>query len=151
MCRYSLEERERFIILDLGEELEPSLRAEWKSHLLTCQECRMEWSRFKGIIDKVKELSQKESLSKGESTRMLEEIIQRAGHKRRSILKPAIVLASLLLVVFLGMFFYERNEILETRVAKEDLEVIKNLDLLKELETIEKIVKIVDKEGENHS
>ena len=152
--------------LDVHGELDPIKRSVWERHLETCTGCREERQRLLGLLDLVRDemglpqLSSKKasalswSIKRGlreqrETTRWWKALL---GMPNRLI--PALAAVSLVIVA-LGWFainkvqrpssFQNLSDLkLEEQMIVKDLEVIDNLDFLEEMDTLRKLVQVVD-------
>ena len=152
--------------LDVYGELDPMKRSVWERHLETCTGCREERQRLIGLLDLVRDemgplqLSPKKasalswSIKRGlreqrATTRWWEGLL---GMPNRLI--PALAAVSLVIVV-LGWFAISKVQIpsslqnlsglkSEEQMVIKDSEVINNLELLEEMDTLRKLVQVVD-------
>lgn len=152
------------LMLDaLGELNDPRQRRDWEDHLETCGGCRRERARLLTLLGRVKhagmppELSveQADAMAKTVGWRLRNERIaarRETGRRFRLRLVPALAAACALVVVVLGGYRLQQylggggneTEMTAELMPPEDLEIIKNLDLLKDMDTIEKLLHVVD-------
>lgn len=148
------------LILDAtGELKEENLRQRWEAHAAACPICRAERDRLVSLLGKMRAAAAVPELSGAEAHFMAERV-------RRNLLFPkpartnkvwlprlAAAAVVLLLVAAAAVQFLperlpgsERTADLriEDRVPAQDLEVIRQLDFLRNFETIEKLVHAVD-------
>ena len=154
------------LYLDVYGELNSENRSEWERHLKTCPGCREERRKLLGLLQVVREEIPTPQLSP-EKVNALSWSIKRGLRDQRAttgwwkrILAapnrfiPTLAVASLLIVV-LGWFSisklqdpssFENLSTLQTgeKMIVKDLEVINNLDLLEEMDTLKKLVQVVD-------
>jgi hypothetical protein len=149
------------LMLDvLGELNDPRMRRGWEEHLRDCDNCRRERSRMLQLLGKVREAgmppefsaAQMDAMARAVGWQLRNERLARPQETgRRLRLVPALAAAcALLVVVAFGYRFKDRwagpeggGEI-TAELPAEDLDVIKHLDLLKDLDTIEKLIHVVD-------
>jgi hypothetical protein len=151
------------LILDVLGELPVSEdRKDWANHLRTCEACRRERERMLQLLGEVKRSFAAPKLSKDEADTMADAISRQLRNERsrgRSFrrwvpgLIPSLAAAGGLLIALVvgyqlnggflttGKFIGISQELLP---REQDLDVISNLDLLKNLSTIEKLVQVVD-------
>ena len=152
--------------LDVYGELDPMKRSVWERHLETCTGCREERQRLLGLLDLVRDemgeplLSPKKASALSWSIkRGLKERLATArwwkgllGMPNRLI--PAVAAVSLIIVA-LGWFAINKVQSptllqnlsglkSEEQMVVKDLEVIDNLELLEEMDTLRKLVQVVD-------
>ena len=152
--------------LDVYGELDPMKRSVWERHLETCTGCREERQRLLGLFDLVRDemgaplLSPKKASALSWSIkRGLKERLATArwwkgllGMPNRLI--PAVAAVSLIIVA-LGWFAINKVQSptllqnlsglkSEEQMVVKDLEVIDNLELLEEMDTLRKLVQVVD-------
>lgn len=160
------QDRRETLLLDVYGELPLNERPSWEKHLETCEGCRQERERMRRLLQLVKEATPSPGLSP-EDARDLAGSVKRELRREQegtwwpkrflsipNRLIPALA-AACLLVVALGWFTMRElkapslvdtitNNNLEKPMMAADLDVIKNLELLEEMETLQKLVKIVD-------
>jgi len=152
--------------LDVYGELDPMKRSVWERHLETCPGCREERQRLLGLLDLVRDEMGAPLLSpKRAST--LSWSIKRGLKERRATARwwkgllgmpnrliPAVAAVSLIIVA-LGWFAINKVQSptllqnlsglkSEEQMVVKDLEVIDNLELLEEMDTLRKLVQVVD-------
>jgi hypothetical protein len=149
------------LMLDvLGELNDPRLRSEWEQHLKACGGCRIEAARMRQLIGKVRESGmppeltpvQRDAMAGAVGWRLRNERLARpkkAGWRLRLV--PALAAACALFVVvavgyrlkdvYLGP---DRGAEMSAELQAQDLDIIKHLDLLKDMDTIEKLIHVVD-------
>jgi anti-sigma factor RsiW len=152
--------------LDVYGELDPLKRSVWERHLETCTGCREERQRLLGLLDLVRDEVGPPLLSPNEVS-ALSWSIKRGLRGRRATTRwwkgllgvpnrliPALAAVALLIVAF-GWFainkvqspsFFQNLSGLksEEQMVAKDLEVIDNLELLEEMDTLRKLVQVVD-------
>ena len=155
-------------------ELDPVSGREVENHLEICEGCRHEHRRLSTILAKVKEASMAPQLSPWEARTMAADIRRKlkAGHRRtwwrqyldlmpsRLIPAGATAVALIITVAVIGYINLNRttaippvsmNQNEELMLSDKDLEILENLELLKEMESIQKLSRVVDPNGETDS
>ncbi len=158
--------------LDVYKELGPDERPNWENHLEKCEACQEERKQLLGMIQTVKEAVPSPELSP-EKARAIAGFIKRKMSNepvgmwwRKSLfsrplrLIPAFATACLLIAAlsWFSLKDFKRpaavqtasGPILAEQMISEDLDVIRNLDLLQEMEVLEKLVNFLDEKG-NHN
>jgi hypothetical protein len=146
------------LMLDvLGELKGPRMRREWEDHLKACDGCRRERADMLSLLGKVKQAGmppelparQADAMAKAVGWKLRNERIQpvRLTGRRFRFLPVFASACAIIIVLFLGYQLQDRllgrdNEM--ALVPALDLEVIQHLDLLKEMDTIEKLIQVVD-------
>jgi hypothetical protein len=144
----------------LGELNDTRLRGPWEEHLKECVACRRERDRMLRLISDVRQTgtppeltpAQTQAMADGVGWRLRNERLGRLEKSgRRLRLVPALAAAcTLLVVVFFGyrltdrLYDREGGGDISAELNAEDLEVINHLDLLKNMDTIEKLIHVVD-------
>ncbi|OPX36764.1 MAG: hypothetical protein B1H12_06440 [Desulfobacteraceae bacterium 4484_190.2] len=152
--------------LDVYGELDPIKRSAWERHLKTCTGCREERQRLLGLLDLVRDEMAPPQLSPKKAS-ALSWSIKRGLREQRANARwwkgllsmpnrfiPALAAVSLLIVA-LGWFAVSKVQSpssiqnladlkSEEQVMVKDLEVIDNLDFLEEMDTLRKLVQVVD-------
>lgn len=150
------------LMLDvLGELNDPRMRRGWEEHLNACGGCRRERTRMLNLLGQVKHAGMPPELPAEQAEAMARTVSWKLRNERlkpfkeaprRFRLRPMLAAAcAVLLVVVAGYYFKERQSESAREMAmsaevlpSQDLEVIKNLDLLKDMDTIEKLIHVVD-------
>lgn len=142
------------LMLDvLGEPMDPTLRRDWERHVASCEGCRREREQLANVLGCVRRVGEPPALSARQAEAMAgtvgwrlrnERLKARETPRRRMPLwRPLAAACALLVVVALG--YRAQEEFFPEPVADlQDIEVIKHLDLLREMDTIEKLVEVVD-------
>lgn len=161
-------EYQEIIWMDLYDELKPNLRSRFQRHLETCPACHRERNRMGRLMDAAREAAPAGELSPAAAETMTRSITKtlRRDRERPSLLSwlaigrgnpflgPAAAGLALLLLVWFGVqaefggppdSSTARLSPVEQTLLQEDYEVIRNLDLLEEMDTVEKLVQVVDK------
>jgi hypothetical protein len=150
------------LMLDaLGELNDPRMRRDWEDHLKACSGCRRERARMLNLLSKVKHAGMPPELSAEQADAMAKSISWKLRNERikpfqetprRIRFVPVLAAAcAIIAVVVVGYHFQEQNSDPTKEMAMspefmppQDLEVIKHLDLLKDMDTIEKLMHVVD-------
>jgi len=165
--------RENLTLYIYGE-LDPVIGREVENHLEICEGCRHEYRLLSSILAKVKETRVTPELSPREARVMVANISRKlkAGPKRTgwrqyldfmpSRLIPAAAMAAALIITVAvigyvnlnkttGMPPVSTNQNEEIMLSDKDLEILDNLELLKEMEAIQKLSRAVGPSGETDS
>ncbi len=159
--------------LDVYVELDPNERPNWERHLEECEACREERKQLLGMIQTVKEAVPSPALSPEKAQAIASSIKRKMSNEREDVwqrkrlfgtanrLIPALATICLLIVALSWFSLQElikppavqmiSDLALEEQIISEDLDVIRNLELLQEMETLEKLVKFLDKKGVNNT
>jgi len=154
------------LMLDIFGELGPEARPVWEEHLKTCEACRRERLRMKGLVGNLKDAMGPPTLSDRQvsegvlAVRMKLMDARKAPWWRRVLnVRPAMLVpaAVAFCALFLAITMVDMGSLLNSvgirtashpnimeQIRSEDLEVIKNLDLLREMESLGKLVHVVD-------
>lgn len=154
------------ILLDIYGELDSCQRSSLAQHLDNCQGCREERLRVLQMIERIKGAYPAVALSEGKA-KALSSSIRRSllgekparplwkGFLSPSSLVPALA-AACVIVFSLGWFSLRlvshpspkdlaaRNAPQEQLVSANDMELIRNLDLLEDLDVLKMLVRVVD-------
>jgi anti-sigma factor RsiW len=160
----SCADREEVLLLDVYGELSPGDRGTWEQHLETCSACSGERHRLVEILRAAKEAMPAPAILP-EETKALRQSLARSWMGERSRpwwhglflgvhLRPLPALATACLaLVAIGWFALQWVQTrsstrtvpeAQERIMAGDLEVLVNLDLLQEMDDIEKVVRVVD-------
>jgi hypothetical protein len=153
-------------------ELDPAAGREVEIHLESCEGCRNEHARLSTVLAKVKEASMSPQLSPMEARAMAAEISRtlKAGRRRtgwrqyleflpsRLVPSAAIACALVITVAVIGYLNLNKtpgtapvslNQNEEIMLSDKDLEILDNLELLKEMDAIQKLSRVVAPDGES--
>jgi anti-sigma factor RsiW len=157
-------DREEALVLDVYGELSPGDRPAWERHLETCRACREERQRWVQIVKAAREAMPAPAILP-EDTEALQRSLTRRWRGERSTpgwhglfvgipLKPLPALAAACMVLTIAGWFvlhWIQNRSLartipeaQKQITVSDLEVLENLDLLEEMDDIEKVVQVID-------
>ena len=153
-------------------ELDPVAEGKVSDHLEGCEACRNEHQRLSSILDKVREASVSPQLSPLQARAMAAEINRtlKAGTRRTwwreylavlpTRLAPAVAMAGALVitVAIIGYLSLNRNpgtvtvsqhQNEELMLSDNDLEILDNLEMLKEMDAIQKLSRVVNPDDES--
>jgi anti-sigma factor RsiW len=158
------DDREEFLLLDVYGELSPGDRPAWERHLEICNACRGERQRLVQVLKAAREAMPAPPILQ-EETKALQQSLTRSWMGDRSRpswrglflglpLRPLPAVAtSCLVLLAMGWFalqWVKTRSLTRTvpeaqeRIMASDLEVLENLDLLEEMDDIERVVQVVD-------
>lgn len=153
------------IMLDVYGELKDEERARLEQHLEICAGCRKEKWQMLEVIGQIKATMESPELSATEAKKMANTITWKLNRARNlkwwsqiftyspSRLIPAVAAASLLIVIasiigyntFTADHQFQPTASLQTdQLSAQDMEIIQNLDLLRDMEALQKLVQAVD-------
>jgi len=162
------------LVLYAYGELDAAAGKKVENHLAKCEPCRTECRQLLSLLGKLKETVNSHELSPREvkslvanikvnlKNRQKERWWQRFGDYGPSRFIPALAMASIL-IISLGIFSYvnlsdngglpilSKTQKEELILSDRDLEIVKNLEFLKELDAIQKLSQVVDFNGESKS
>jgi len=158
---------QEMLLLDVYGGLNPAERHLWEKHLSTCEPCRKEKEQLVRLVQTIKTALPTPTLSPDKVTDHVRAIRGKLREEAdlpwwRQIsfrlpqrLIPALTTACLLLIImsWFGLKEFKKFGILSTspqstseeQINRNDLEVIENLEFLKEMKDVEKLVKHLDK------
>jgi hypothetical protein len=154
--------------------LDPDTGQEVKDHLELCAGCRHEWQRLSSMLEKLKEISDKPELSTTEVKSLVVDITRKLNLKQKQPwwrqypdfrswrLIPAVATACILIITIAIIGYVNLNETNgiapvslnqneELMLSDKDLELLDNLELLREMDAIQKLSRVVDPKGETDS
>ena len=156
-------EYEETLLLDVYGELTYKEREEWEQHLENCLGCREERHKMFRFLERIKQSSLTPELSPEKVSALSwavgRKLSGRGGDSRwrdRMLPFPARALAAVaagccvvVLSGWLALKWFEAptrgpGPAGEIQLSQKDLEVIGNLELLEELETLRKLVRVID-------
>ena len=157
---------QEMLLLDVYGELNPAERRVWENHLSTCEHCRKEKEQLLQLLQTIKTALPTPTLS---PDKIADHVRSIQGKLREEAnlpwwrkvrfrlpqrLIPALTTACLLLIImsWFGLKEFRKFGLLPTspqttseeQINRNDLEVVKNLDFLKEMDDVEKLVKHLD-------
>jgi hypothetical protein len=154
------------LMLDIYGELGPEARPVWEEHLKTCEACRRERLRMQGLVGNLKSALATPNLSDRQVSEGVQAVRMKLMDARKTpwwrkvlnvrpamLVPAAVAFCALFLAITMvdmeplmnsvGIRTASHPDIME-QMKSEDLEVIKNLDLLREMESLGKLVNVVD-------
>jgi hypothetical protein len=154
------------LMLDVMGEPDPDKGLHWQAHLNGCEACHSERMRLTTLLEEMKKNASPprlpeagvESFAQRISWTLRNERIQ-AGLKqqpRATIVRRIPAMVALCILLVFGTFLWYRGEgrlfrseqagdrRAEMALPKQDQDVIKNLDMLRDLETIRMLVQTID-------
>jgi hypothetical protein len=158
-------DRNEQVMLDVYGELDAGARSALEDHLSSCADCRREKESLTAMLGQVRQAMVPPPLSMRDSAAMVRKVQDRLavfrlpGGRRQPVKEkrvlwiPALAAACVLVLVaiFVG---YERSGNIAQPVAQRidisqklpenEEEIVKNLDLLKNFNTLEKLSQVVD-------
>jgi anti-sigma factor RsiW len=156
-------EHKESLLLDVYGELGFKERAEWGRHLEDCPGCREERRKMLRFLGRIKESTLAPGLSPDKADALSRAVRGRLSGREadptwwdRMVPFPAhalaavataccvLVLSGWLALKWLETPFRGPGNAGEIQLSQTDLEVIRNLELLEELETLRKLVNVVD-------
>ena len=161
-------DRDEVLLLDVYGELSEEERAEWERHLEQCSGCREERQKMLRFINRIKEEMPPPPFSH-QKAGALSRAVQKRLHERetgsrwweRLIPAPSRTLAAaaaaccvVVLSGWLALKWFEApspppDTQAEAKISGKDIEIIKNMDLLEDLDTLRKLVQVVDHKDKN--
>jgi hypothetical protein len=142
------------LMLDvLGEPMDLRLSRDWEHHLASCEACRREREQLVHVLGCVRRVGEPPALSARGADALAnavgwrlrnERLKAHAAPRRRLPLWRSLAAACALLVVVVFGYRAQEQFFPESVADLQDIEVIKHLDLLREMDTIEKLVEVVD-------
>ena len=155
------------IMLDVYGELGNEARGHLENHLATCEACSQERRRLENMIANLKASAELVPLTSDEvdtlaaavSSRLERERNRKWWRSNTNYFRPAqfipALAAACIIIVVSAIWIYSNlfntnpyqptASVEEKQLMVKDLEIIENLDILKEMEAIQKLVKAVDK------
>ena len=162
------------IVLFAHGELDSNSGKEIENHLVRCTSCRTEYQQLLSLLGNIRETVSSPELSPNQvnslvtnikwqlKDRQKEKWWRRYLEFRPAHMIPAIATACILIMTagIIGYLkFNDTNEFQpvaiqqneESMLSDTDLEIVKNLEFLKEMDAIQKLSQVVDLNGENNS
>jgi hypothetical protein len=158
-------DRNEQVMLDVYGELDAGARSALEDHLSTCADCRREKESLAAMLGQVRQAMVPPPLSMQDSAAMVRKVQDRLavfrlpGGRRQPVKEKRVLwipaLAAACVLVFVAIFVgYERSGNFAQPVAQRidisqklpenEEEIVKNLDLLKNFNTLEKLSQVVD-------
>jgi len=152
-------------------ELDPAGCREIEDHLKTCEGCRQEHKQLSSILANVRQTRETPELAPNEARSMVTDIRRELTRKpglpwwqkyldfMPPRFMPAAAMAAVLIitVAVIGYVNQNRNNGLppvsvnqneELMLSDKDMEILNNLELLREMDSIQKLSRVVDPDGE---
>jgi hypothetical protein len=160
-------DRHETIVLAAYGELSPAELTDWERHKTACPGCREEYEALLRLLARVKESMPVPELSEKRATSILWSVKQAMQKERPKPswwkpwlaspgrLVPALATACIVLITFgwfglnwvkgLGTPQEAAGPLVENQAMVRDLEVIKNIDFLEEMDTVQELVDKLDR------
>ena len=157
---------EEILWLDVYGELPSGEISVWKNHLESCEGCRLERERMRRLIHRMRETMHPPELSRQEQTTLMNTVKRQlkedrgkghwlAGLMRRPVRLIPAMAAACLLIVALGWFGLKEFKTSfqgldaagrpsEQQMIAKNIDILKNLELFEEMDTIQKLVQLGD-------
>lgn len=177
-CSYTPKERDELIILDVTGEIAPHTASDFRRHLAGCDICQKRFDELSNFAKAIAYYAHPEPLTNSEIARLNHAIMSRKtsalkskslfsrlaflqlpsfGYNfSRAFLKPVALAFCFLILIFSGWHLYHKPA-LSLHTAKinqmtgDEADIIANLDMLEDLDALEKLVKVLDESAENRS
>jgi anti-sigma factor RsiW len=156
-------DRRETLLLDVYGELPSTERPAWEAHLETCAGCRGERQELVRLLEATRESMAASALSPVKAKSLRESITERWRPARSTRwwqelllgvrLRPVSALIAVCLLLAVGWFGFrefhlqslkDRRADTRERILVSDREVVENLDILEQMDDIERVVKVVD-------
>ncbi|MGA9260744.1 MAG: hypothetical protein WBV95_02130 [Desulfobacterales bacterium] len=166
-------DRNEQVMLDVYGELDAGARSAWEDHLRTCADCRREKENLTAMLGQIRQAMAPQPLSMQDSAGLVRKVQDRLDLFRlpggwrqsvkgkRALWIPALATACVLVLVAIFVGYEHSGTIEQPVVQRIDIsqklpeneeEIVKNLDLLKNFNTLEKLSQVVDdSDGRNPS
>jgi anti-sigma factor RsiW len=152
-------DHKEMLVMDVHGELAPEERIAWEGHLRECADCRSERESLCAIIRNAKEVGAVLPLS-AQDEKLFSNAVQRSLRTNKPDARPkrvgwwlAPVFAACMVVVVAGWFSLRGPGTLSKTAARipeetisNDEELLENMDLLQEMESVEQLVNLLDKQ-----
>ncbi|MBN2059831.1 MAG: zf-HC2 domain-containing protein [Deltaproteobacteria bacterium] len=147
------------IMLDCHNELDSGDQDKLRTHLRSCSSCRQERKRLQAAMDKVRASCEPPALSAAEVETAIMNLHNRLEESKdrpltilRIFSSRLVPVAAACVFIVAGIFGYRSwisapEKVLrqQAEISKGEMEIILNLDLLQDLDTISRLVSHVDK------
>lgn len=160
-CTYTPEKINELISLAIAGEGSPKEDSLFDQHLRNCEVCREKLYRIKHIFSELTEMAKPNPLTPREIARLHGTVFTTPRqHKKTTVfpllqssvtalVKPLAIAICAVFVIFAGWKIYHKPmlhtaKIQQENLSEEEMDIISNLDMLKDLEAIEKLVKVLD-------
>ncbi len=161
------------LVLYAHGELDPNSGKEIENHLARCKDCRSEYQQLSSLLGNIKKTISSPELSPKQVNSLVTNIKWKLKDRKNETwwqryldFKPAhmipAVATACILIIVAGIIGYVKNT--ETNefqpvagrqnegemLSDTDLEIIKNLEFLKEMDAIQKLSQVVDFNGDKN-
>jgi len=160
-CIYTSEKRDELIIMPRIGELPSEAKASLLKHIESCEACRERFAQIARFDKELKTLAEPEPLTIWEIARITNAIhrSKQSSIFSKAILKPLAVGLCAIIITFAGWWKFHQHStsplqitsVQEEVISQDDLNVIAHLDMLEELDDIEKLTKILDEPSRSQS
>ena len=158
-------DRNEQVMLDVYGELDAGARSALEDHLSTCADCRREKESLTAMLGQVRHAMVPPPVSMQDSAAMVRKVQHRLavfripGGRRQPVKEkwvlwiPALAAACVLVLVAIFVGYEQSGNIAQPVAQRIDIsqklpeneeEIVKNLDLLKNFNTLEKLSQVVD-------
>ena len=157
------------LLLDVYGELDPRELQAWEMHINGCEQCCEERKRVLRLIQTIKASMPAPVLSPPKAMALTASALRKLGKEQEEPwwrklsagmpqrLIPAIATAAVLVILVSWVTFRElkkpapstmaSNRTAQEQLIPKDLDVIDNLEMLKEMDELTKLVQLLDKSG----
>lgn len=163
----SCPEYEEMVVLDAHGELDPGARTAWETHLRTCRACQDERLRLLGMLGRVQEDLRAPAVTEAQTQSLLRSVRRSLPAEKKASarwtefllgrpLRFMPAMASLCVLVIAFFLFSLRGPEGPTltqpesdskpwgELRAEDLEIIRNMDLLRDMDWVQRLVQAID-------
>ena len=158
-------DRNEQVLLDVYGELDAGARSALEDHLSTCADCRREKESLTAMLGQVRHAMVPPPVSMQDSAAMVRKVQDRLavfrlpGGRRQPVKEkrvlwiPALAAACVLVLVAIFVGYERSGNIaqpvgqridISQKLPENEEEIVKNLDLLKNFNTLEKLSQVVD-------
>jgi len=162
------------LVLYVYGELDSNSGREIEDHLAKCKDCRLEYEQLLSLLGNIKEAVSSPELSPKQVNSLVANIKWKLNDRRKEKwwrryldFRPARMITAIatacILIIAAGIIGYVKNN--DTNefqpvagrqnegemLSDTDLEIVKNLEFLKEMDAIQKLSQVVDLNGETNS
>lgn len=160
-CTYTPEKINKLVSLTISSEGSPEEFNLLSQHLRDCEVCREKLHRIKYIFSELTEMAKPDPLTPREIARLRGAVFEGSKQNKKTtvpdfsqsfvtvLLKPLAIAICAIFIIFAGWKIYREPalhtaKIQQEKISEEEVDIISHLDMLKDLETIEKLVKVLD-------
>lgn len=154
------------LLMDIHGELESEFQSDWEKHMEKCADCSRERENLHKFIKKIQDAAPCPELPPEEERAMTRSIMNELRKDQESVWRrwleypfekriPALLSACIILIIFGWFGIQDQNADSPVKTASnlnieksiiKDFDVINNLELLEEMEALEKLVNVVDQQ-----